>query len=80
MRHQKILYTFLDRTGVWQTPSELWLKEGKNRVWPYGQGAENSRINTLLAGLVSTLNFNVVDVDLAYSQYVQYISSFTSIG
>jgi hypothetical protein len=30
MRNQKILYTFLNRSGVWQTPSELWLKEGKD--------------------------------------------------
>jgi hypothetical protein len=37
MRDQKILYTFLNRSGVWQTPSELWLKEGKNRFWFYGQ-------------------------------------------
>ena len=71
---------FLNRTGVWQTPSELWLKEGRNRFWSYGQGAEMVRINTLLARLVSTLNFNVVYVVLAYSQCLKYNSSLTSIG
>ena len=80
MRDQKILYTFLNRTGVWQTPNELWLKEGRNRFWSHGQGAKNSRINTLLARLVSTLNFNVVYVVLAYGRCVQYISFFRSIG
>ena len=48
MRHQKILYTFLNRTGVWQTPSDLWLKEGKNREIRRLFEIEGYRVNRLI--------------------------------